>query len=100
MIIVNVTVEVDPSAMEALKGAMTAVESATRAEEGCEDYTFSVELNAPGKVRVTERWVSKEALAAHFGTPHMAAFQAAMGANPPKAVDAHFYEAEEIDFRP
>jgi len=100
MIIVSVTIEVEPGAIEELKGAMSAVETATRAEAGCEDYTFSLELNDPGKVRVTERWANKEALVAHFGAAHMAEFQAAMGENPPKSVKAHFYEAEEIDFRP
>jgi quinol monooxygenase YgiN len=36
------------------------------------------------------------ALAAHFAEPHMAVFQQAMAANPPKSVNAKFYEATEV----
>ena len=36
------------------------------------------------------------ALTAHFAEPHMAVFQQAMAANPPKSVNATFYEATEV----
>ena len=65
------------------------------AEPGCDDYTFSVELNDPNVMRITERWHDMDALADHFNTPHMAAFQQAMQAHPPKEVSANFYEASE-----
>ena len=63
-----------------LKPAIAAMEAASRAEPGCEDYTFSVELNNSGVIRITERWRDMQALAEHFATPHMATFGAAMGA--------------------
>ena len=47
----------------------------------------------PGAIRVTERWTTREALSAHFATPHMAAMQA----HPPRGVNAHFYKAKEIE---
>ena len=66
------------------------------AEEGCYDYTFSVELNNPDILRITERWESMAALEAHFQTPHMATFRAVMAENRPDNVTANFYEAVEV----
>lgn len=97
MIVVNARIAATPETVAALKDAIIAMQDATLEEQGCEDYTFSVELANPGAIRITERWASKEALQAHFATPHMATFQAAMQAYPPKGVNAHFYEATEID---
>ncbi|MEQ8857496.1 MAG: putative quinol monooxygenase [Pseudomonadales bacterium] len=96
MIVVNAIVTASAETIEALKPAIEAMERESRAEPGCEDYTFSVELNNPDVVRITERWASMAALEAHFATPHMARFRAAMGEHPPKAVEAKFYEAVEV----
>ena len=96
MIIVNARIQATPAAVAALQEAIITMQSATLQEDGCEDYNFSVELADPGAIRVTERWASKNALTAHFKTPHMAAFQAAMQAHPPQEISAHFYEAAEI----
>ena len=97
MIVVNARIEATPETVAALKDAIIAMQSATLEEDGCEDYTFSVEIANPGALRITERWTSQVALEAHFATPHMAAFQAAMQAHPPQNVSAHFYEATEIE---
>jgi quinol monooxygenase YgiN len=53
-------------------------------------------LNNPNKLRITEKWLSLEALKAHMATPHMAEFQAAMGAHPPASLEVTFYEVTEI----
>ena len=96
MIVVNAIIEADAASIDAMRDAIATMEAASRAEEGCHDYTFSVELNNPDVMRITEKWESMEALAAHFTMPHMADFQAAMAANPPKSVSASFYEATEV----
>ena len=96
MIVVNATIEATAETIEAMREAIAKMEAASQAEDGCYDYTFSVELNNPNVLRITEKWESMNHLAAHFATPHMADFQAAMGANPPKSVDAKFYEVEEV----
>ena len=62
--------------MEALKDAILTMQNATLKEEGCEDYSFCVELADPGAIRVVERWTTQDALNAHFQTPHMATFLA------------------------
>ncbi len=98
MIVVNARIPSTPENIDAMREAIVTMQKASLAEDGCEDYNFSVEVGDPSVMRVTERWTSQEALAAHFQTPHMAAFQATMAANPgPGAPDIHFYDATEID---
>ncbi len=96
MIVVNAVVTSNPQDIAALQSAIHAMEVASREESGCSDYTFSVELNDPNTLRITEKWHSVEALKAHMATPHMAEFQSAMGAHPPASLDVTFYEVTEI----
>ena len=96
MIVVNARIEATEETIDAMRDAILTMEQASQAEDGCDDYTFSVELGNPTVMRITERWRDMAALEAHFATPHMAAFQQAMAANPPKGVTANFYEATEV----
>ena len=77
MIVINARIQSDEASIAAMKDAIVAMVEASLQEEGCEDYNFSVEMNDPTAMRITERWVSEDALKAHFKTPHMAAFQQA-----------------------
>ena len=96
MIVVNATVKASQQDIASMKEAIATMEAASRAEAGCQDYTFSVELSDPGALRITEKWDTVEALKAHFSTPHMAEFQSAMGAMASPSVDVKFYEVAEI----
>lgn len=96
MLVVNAKIVASPEAIDAMRAAIATMEAASRAEPGCEDYTFSVELSNSAVMRITERWTDEAALKAHFLTPHMAEFQAAMAANPPQSVEAICYEAAEV----
>ena len=96
MIVVNAVIESTADNIAKMQPAIAAMEAASRAEPGCGDYTFSVELNNPENLRITEKWDSMDALVKHFSEPHMVDFQAAMAAHPPKSVSATFYEAEEV----
>ena len=60
-----------PEAIERARWLMRAVIEATLAERGCHAYSYAEDVAEPGLFRVTELWDSREALAAHFGTPHM-----------------------------
>lgn len=51
---------------------MAKVVLATRAEAGCIDYSYSEDVLDPGLIRVSELWESREALAVHFKSEHMA----------------------------
>ena len=73
------------------------MEQATRREQGCLKYAFSVDVTDPGMVRVTERWESLDAIKAHLASPHMAEFNQAVGALKPKGLDIKAYEvAREV----
>lgn len=96
MIVVNAVIESTEADIVAMKSAIAVMEVASQAEDGCLDYTFSVELNNPNKMRITECWETMDALQAHFGTAHMTVFQAALAATPPLSLDAKFFEASEI----
>ena len=97
MIVVNGRLESTPENVAALKDALATMENASRAEDGCDDYTFSVELNDPNVIRITEKWRDMDALAAHFASPHMAEFQKAMRERPGKGGGVAFYEATEVE---
>ena len=96
MIVVNAVVKTTEEDIVAIQHAIGVMETASRAEAGCDDYTFSIKLNDPNTLRITEKWHSVEALKAHFATPHMAAFQKIMGDHPPASLEVKFYEVQEI----
>ena len=87
MLIVCGEVVVDPTAIEKVKGALNTMEQETRKEAGCISYAFAVDINDPSMIRIIERWESMDALTAHFHSPHMAAFGAAVGDLQPKSMD-------------
>jgi quinol monooxygenase YgiN len=92
MLTVIARIEADAAGIDAMKDAIATMETASRAEPGCVDYTFCTEISNPNVIRVVELWDNMDAVAAHFATPHMATFQAAMAAHPPKGVTAKVYE--------
>jgi quinol monooxygenase YgiN len=62
-------------AMAEAREPMARVIEATRAEDGCQLYSYAEDVLDPGLVRVCERWDSREALAAHLAAPHMKVWQ-------------------------
>jgi quinol monooxygenase YgiN len=69
-------------AVERARPLMRAVIEATLAEPGCIAYSYAEDVAEPGLFRVMEQWDSRDALAAHFATPHMKAWgkqRAALG---------------------
>ncbi|HAY07699.1 MAG TPA: antibiotic biosynthesis monooxygenase [Hyphomonas sp.] len=76
MIVIEGPVRIPPANLEAARSAMEQMIRASRAEPGCIDYAYSLDVLDPGLVRVTERWQSREALKAHFAAAHMATWRA------------------------
>jgi quinol monooxygenase YgiN len=69
-------------ALEQARPLMRATIAATLAEPGCRSYSYAEDVAEPGLLRVTELWDSRDALSAHFRTPHMQAWteqRAALG---------------------
>ena len=92
MIVVLARVETSAADVEALRDVLREMEEATRAESGCHDYSFCQEVSDPDAIRIVELWESMDALAAHFATPHMAKFNAALAGRPPRSMTLKVHE--------
>jgi len=79
MIVIAGHVALDPARREQAIAVAREMMADTRREKGCISYTFSGDLDQPGRFRIFEEWESDEALRAHFASPHMARFQQAVG---------------------
>lgn len=66
-----------PISRQLLSAART-MGAATRAEAGCLDYRMAVDVERPEVLILVERWRDEAALRAHFQTPHMQEFRAAL----------------------
>lgn len=92
MIIISARIETEPGTVEALTDSIVTMMKASEAEEGCHSYVFSTEIGNPTHLRIFERWEDEAALKAHFKTPHMAAFQAALAEHPRKGMDLTVFD--------
>lgn len=69
MIIVEGSIRIRDS--ELARPAMEAMVLASRAEDGCIDYAYAFDVIDPLLVRVSERWTTRDALAAHLASEHI-----------------------------
>ena len=92
MVVVAGVVRIDPADQPKASEAAREMMRATRKEAGCQSYVFSADLEEDGAFRVFEEWESAEALAAHFKTPHMAAFNKVMASVTVLGMDIKQYE--------
>jgi quinol monooxygenase YgiN len=72
MIVVVGQFRIPAERMAEARPLMAKVMVATRAEAGCIEYNYAEDLLDPGLIRVSEVWESREQLAAHTQTAHMA----------------------------
>ena len=74
--IVAGTCRIPPENLASLQPHLETVIAATRQEDGCLVYSYAVDIEDPGLIRVFELWRDQAALDAHFKTAHMIAWQA------------------------
>ena len=79
MIVISGRLTVRPDQRDRAIAAATALVTATRAEEGCAEYTFSTDVTDPNVLCFFEIWKSEEAQTAHGKSPHMAEFMGIAG---------------------
>ena len=94
MIIVVGSFRIPPSMIEVVRPVMEAMITASRAEEGCIEYSYALDVLDEGLVRVSEKWRDREALEAHFRTAHIAEWRAQVSA---LAVSERDLTAHETD---
>lgn len=66
-----------PGSEQALEDALMSCVAPTRAEEGNVNYDLHRGQNDPASFTIYEGWKSREALEAHFQTPHCQTLMAA-----------------------
>jgi quinol monooxygenase YgiN len=79
MLIIAGTLDLAPENRAKLLEAAEPLMRASEAEDGCHTYRMTPDQLDAGRVRIFELWESEDAIAAHFGQPHMAEFGAAIG---------------------
>ena len=92
MIVVVGRVRTDAAKRAELIRIGTAVATASRGEDGCIAYGVHEALDAPNEFMFVEEWRDDDALQAHFKTPHIAEFMAAIPDAIVGAPDVKFHE--------
>jgi quinol monooxygenase YgiN len=98
MIQINGTITLAPGALASAAETLEAIKamvSASRAEDGCLDYTFAQDLTDPDTLIIYERWRDAQALEAHGKSAHMGNFRKVMAANPPVSTDLRMYQTDD-----
>ncbi len=71
MVYVIATLHIHPEKRaDFLEDARTVIAHTVR-EAGCESYDLLSSITEPNEFLFVERWTSRDALAAHFETPHL-----------------------------
>lgn len=96
MIVVSGLIELASESLDNALDAARSMAAATREEAGCISYAFYTDIENPTRVRIFEEWESDEALAAHFRSPHMAVFRAALADVGVRSRDVKRYEVSQV----
>ncbi len=72
-VVVVATLEAKPGREAELKQLLQSLLEPTRREAGCMQYDLHVSADQPTKFLFYEIWASREALEAHFQSPHLTA---------------------------
>lgn len=76
MLLIIGTIRMPAGGFEKARPVMERMLSASRAEDGCLEYSYARDVLDDGLVRVTEVWRDRAALDAHFRSPHIAEWRA------------------------
>lgn len=98
MIVVQGSFRISPSMVEVIRPAMKTMIEASRAEEGCIEYSYALDMIDPGLIRVLERWRDREALEAHLRTVHIAEWRAQCSALAVSERELTGYETRDEGF--
>lgn len=71
MIVVIATLHIHPEKRASFLEDARSVIAHTVKEEGCLSYDLHSSITEPNAFVFVERWASRDALTAHFGTPHL-----------------------------
>ncbi|QSB44701.1 antibiotic biosynthesis monooxygenase [Tsuneonella flava] len=95
MILIVGTVRIPADGLEVALPAMATMVAASRAEAGCIHYAYAQDVLDPTVIHVSEAWRDRAALAAHFATPHLAAWRTQFAELGITDRDLKLYETDE-----
>lgn len=95
MLLIEGWIKLAKGEFDKVRDQALAMVKATNAEDGCLHYAFAQDIADPDLIRISERWASQEALAAHSASAHMAVFNKAMAGVQREGADLRLYSAEE-----
>lgn len=98
MVVIEGSARIDSARWTEARPIMEKMIRASRAEPGCLEYAYAVDLLEPDRLRIIERWVDRAALAAHLATPHLAEFRATLADIEPRELSLRLFDAEPQPF--
>jgi quinol monooxygenase YgiN len=72
MLLVVGTFFIPPANLEKARFVMETMVRKSRAEDGCEEYSYAEDMLEPGLIHVKELWRNQVVLDAHFSSAHLA----------------------------
>ena len=91
MLIVAGVIKIDPARRAEGEEAFNKMRAATLKEPGCLEYQAYADRDDAGTLFMFEKWKDQAALDAHFVSPHMAEFGAALGGLGIRGMDVKKY---------
>jgi quinol monooxygenase YgiN len=95
MLVIIGTIRLPAERLDEARPAMQRMISGSRTEPGCIDYSYAQDVLDSGLIHVTEVWSDREALDAHFRSPHIADWRASWAALGIGERNLMLYEAGE-----
>lgn len=77
MLLIVGTVRLPPENLSKARPAIASMVSASRAEDGCEEYCYAEDVLEPGLIHVKEIWRDQQAFDRHFASEHIATWRSA-----------------------
>lgn len=75
MLLIIGTVRLPPENLDDARPVMRRMIEASRAENGCLEYSYAEDILDPGVIHVKEIWLNRAALDSHFSSAHIAAWR-------------------------
>jgi quinol monooxygenase YgiN len=71
MLLIVGTFSIPPGNLSSARPIMERMIRDSRAEDGCQEYSYAEDLLIPGLIHVKELWVDQSALDRHFASGHL-----------------------------
>ena len=95
MLVIIGTIRLPAERLDEARPAMQRMILGSRTEPGCIDYSYAQDVLDAGLIHVTEVWSDREALDAHFRSPHIADWRSSWAALGIGERNLMLYEAGE-----